>query len=183
MIYRATGRRYDAQGRPIFRQHPRSGIPRCSAARGATLPYRRDCPSPSGLGNDSLPLSSEVRTAERGSNRQLTKSPKGAEGMEMRLVLAAICLLLVTPIAGSFWYVDDCFSLTICLLVTTLLLVQTYRRVTQVQADSIVAERGSKGTGTAASFAARRTAVRLLITRNSCASRAIHDATVSTFQT
>lgn len=25
--------------------------------------------------------------------------------MEMRLVLVAICLLLVTPIAGSFWYV------------------------------------------------------------------------------
>lgn len=29
----------------------------------------------------------------------------GAEGMEMRSVLVAICLLLVTPITGSFWWV------------------------------------------------------------------------------
>lgn len=47
------------------------------------------------------------RPSERGSDRQLSKlHHRGAEGMEMRLVLVAICLLLVTPIAGSFWYVD-----------------------------------------------------------------------------
>ena len=46
------------------------------------------------------------RPSERGSDRQLSKlHHRGAEGMEMRLVLVAICLLLVTPIAGSFWYV------------------------------------------------------------------------------
>lgn len=46
------------------------------------------------------------RPSEKERDRQLSKlHHRGAEGMEMRLVLVAICLLLVTPIAGSFWYV------------------------------------------------------------------------------
>lgn len=50
-----------------------------------------------------LPVSSDTNGRE---GKQLSEdSHGGAEGMEMRLVLVAICLLLVTPIAGSFWYV------------------------------------------------------------------------------
>ncbi|XP_043579993.1 protein Wnt-6-like isoform X6 [Bombus pyrosoma] len=54
-----------------------------------------------------LPVSSGLRAADEGRNRQLSKLHRGAEGMEMRLVLVAICLLLVTPIAGSFWTVGN----------------------------------------------------------------------------